>query len=113
MTTYRNRLPQLSGGVFLTDGGLETTLVFQEGLELPEFAAFDLLKNETGREVIRDYFRRYVTLAGKYNVGFILESATWRANTDWGRKIGYAECAGLLHDQLRPPTAFCAVADYR
>jgi S-methylmethionine-dependent homocysteine/selenocysteine methylase len=91
MTTYRNRLPQLSGGVFLTDGGLETTLVFQEGLELPEFAAFDLLKNETGREVIRDYFRRYVTLARKYNVGFILESATWRANTDWGRKIGYSD----------------------
>ena len=36
---YRGRLPQLDGGLFLTDGGLETTLIFHEGFELPMFAA--------------------------------------------------------------------------
>ena len=44
MARYRNNLPQLAGDLFLTDGGIETTLIFREGLELPYFAAFDLLK---------------------------------------------------------------------
>ena len=43
MTRYRNALPQLDGGLFLTDGGIETTLIFHDGLELPDFAAFHLL----------------------------------------------------------------------
>ena len=42
---HRERLPQLDGGLFLTDGGIETTLIFHHGLELPLFAAFDLLKD--------------------------------------------------------------------
>ena len=46
MARYRNNLPQLAGGLFLTDGGIETTLIFREGLELPYFAAFDLLKHD-------------------------------------------------------------------
>ncbi|NIS67249.1 MAG: homocysteine methyltransferase, partial [Gemmatimonadales bacterium] len=40
MTRYRHELPQLQGGLFVTDGGLETTLIFHDGLELPYFAAF-------------------------------------------------------------------------
>jgi hypothetical protein len=40
MAHYRNALPQSAGGLFLTDGGIETTLIFHEGLELPDFAAF-------------------------------------------------------------------------
>lgn len=59
MPRYRNVLPQLSGDVFLTDGGIETTLIFHEGLELPDFAAFDLLKNEAGTAALRKYFSTY------------------------------------------------------
>jgi S-methylmethionine-dependent homocysteine/selenocysteine methylase len=58
--TYRDRLPQLDGTVFLTDGGLETVLVFHEGLELPLFAAFDLLKDDAGTELLRSYYETYV-----------------------------------------------------
>ena len=47
---YRTALPQLNGELFLTDGGIETTLIFHQGFELPYFAAFDLLKNGEGRE---------------------------------------------------------------
>ncbi len=57
--TYRNDLPQLGGGLFLTDGGIETTLIFHEGLDLPLFAAFDLLKDEEGTQALRTYFERY------------------------------------------------------
>ena len=84
------RLPQQDGGWFLTDGGLETVLIFQEGIELPEFAAFVLLRSQTGREQLRRYFRRYLELAaGTPGTGFVLESPTWRAGIDWGAKLGF------------------------
>lgn len=56
MTGYRNALPQLGGGLFLTDGGIETTLIFHDGLELPHFAAFHLLKTQEGTAALRKYF---------------------------------------------------------
>ena len=90
MTTYRNNLPQLNGSLFLTDGGLETTLIFHQGFELPEFAAFVLLDDAAGRQALADYYRQYVSIATQHNVGFILESPTWRSSTDWGKKLGYA-----------------------
>lgn len=90
MTKYRNNLPQLSGDLFITDGGMETTLIFHEGWELPEFASFDLLKHEAGYQAIEKYFRTYCNLAKNYGVGLILESVTWRANPDWGHKLGYS-----------------------
>ena len=48
MTRYRQQLPQLDEHLFMTDGGLETTLVFHEGMDLPHFAAFDLLASASG-----------------------------------------------------------------
>jgi S-methylmethionine-dependent homocysteine/selenocysteine methylase len=93
MAKYRNDLPQLSGDVFLTDGGIETTLIFHEGLELPYFAAFDLLKHPAGEAALQKYFRTYAALAKQYAVGCILESATWRASADWGTKLGYSPAA--------------------
>ena len=96
MTTeakYRDRLPQLDGGLFLTDGGLETTLIFHEGWDLPCFAAFVLLDSDRGRKALGDYFDRYVPMAIAAGAGFILESPTWRANPDWGAKIGYGRNA--------------------
>jgi S-methylmethionine-dependent homocysteine/selenocysteine methylase len=91
MAKYRNDLPQMSGDVFITDGGIETTLIFQEGLDLPYFAAFDLLKHDAGYSALRKYFATYAAIARKYSVGLVLESATWRASKDWGAKLGYTD----------------------
>ena len=83
-------VPQLDGGWFLTDAGLETVLIFQEGIALPEFAAFVLLQSAEGRDHLRRYFRRFLELAAdKPGAGFILESPTWRAGLDWGAKLGF------------------------
>jgi S-methylmethionine-dependent homocysteine/selenocysteine methylase len=90
MPRYRNKLPQVAGNLFLTDGGLETTLVFHEGIDLPAFAAFVLLENEKGCEILRKYYREYAKIAREFKTGFILESMTWRASEDWGNKIGYS-----------------------
>lgn len=90
MNTYRTSLPQLGDGLFLADGGIETTLIFHEGLELPDFAAFHLLKTREGETALRKYFRTYADLAKQFGTGLILESATWRSNPDWGARIGYS-----------------------
>jgi S-methylmethionine-dependent homocysteine/selenocysteine methylase len=87
---YRHHLPQLDGGVFVTDGGIETTLIFHRGLELPEFAAFDLLKDNAGIDELRRYYEPYARLAREGGFGLVLESPTWRANPDWAAKIGYS-----------------------
>lgn len=89
MSKYRNRLPQLKNRLFMSDGGLETTLIFHEGVELPLFAAFDLLKDEAGTAALRSYYQRYAQLARDHQLGLVLEAPTWRANPDWGAKLGY------------------------
>ncbi len=86
---YRRALPQLGGDLFLTDGGIETTLIFLEGLDLPDFAAFDLLNRPGGDAALRKYFRAYAALARRFDTGLVLESATWRASADWGARLGY------------------------
>ncbi len=93
MIKSKTNLPHESAELYLTDGGLETTLIFLEGFELPHFAAFDLLKDEKGYNAIRSYYRRYLNIAKDFKVGFILESPTWRANPDWIQKIGYPKSA--------------------
>jgi homocysteine S-methyltransferase len=85
----RATLPLLEGGTFITDGGMETTLIFKQGLELPEFASFVLLDDPDGVEALREYFRPYVEIARDRGVGIVLDTPTWRANADWGERLGY------------------------
>ena len=96
MTNDRNRLPQLDGGLYLTDGGIETTLIFHEGFDLPDFAAFHLLQTAEGTAALQKYFRTYAGLATRLSTGLVLESATWRSNPDWGTRLGYT--AAMLAD---------------
>ncbi|HEV7330255.1 MAG TPA: homocysteine S-methyltransferase family protein [Flavisolibacter sp.] len=93
MTYHHTTLPHVSADLFLTDGGMETTLLFLEGYDLPCFAAFDLLKDEEGYQAIKNYYRRYLNIARNFNTGFILESPTWRANPEWLEKTGYPAAA--------------------
>lgn len=89
--SYRERLPQLEGDVFLTDGGIETTLIFHRGLELPLFAAFHLLKTADGTQALREYYKPYVSIARERGLGFVLESPTWRASRRWAGELGYSK----------------------
>jgi homocysteine S-methyltransferase len=86
---HRRHLPQLDGGLFLTDAGLETELIFHDGIDLPAFAAFDLLKDEAGRTRLRRYYSSFATLARERGLGLVLESPTWRASPRWASTIGY------------------------
>jgi len=86
----RRRLPQLDGSLFVTDGGIETSLIFNDGLDLPHFAAIDVVRRPGGEEVLRRYFEAYVAIAARHGAGVVLESATWRASADWGRRLGFS-----------------------
>jgi S-methylmethionine-dependent homocysteine/selenocysteine methylase len=85
----RDRLPQTEGGTFLTDGGIETVLIFHQGIDLPAFAAFPLVDTESGREALLGYFEPFLELAREQGAGFVLTSPTWRANPDWAAEVGY------------------------
>ncbi len=100
MAKYRRDLPQLKPGLFLSDGGMETTLIFHEGVDLPHFASFVLLDSEAGRARLRDYYERYLAIARRHERGLVLDSATWRANPDWGAKLGYDAAALRRIDAL-------------
>jgi S-methylmethionine-dependent homocysteine/selenocysteine methylase len=102
--TLRERLPQLSGDPFITDGGLETVLIFDYGLDLPDFAAFVLLDDADGREALRSYYEKYLAIARARGVGIVLDTPTWRANADWGERLGYSPEA--LADVNRRGVAF-------
>ena len=56
-------LPQTVHGPYLTDGGLETSIVFQQGVDLVDFAAFPLLDTDEGRAALRTYYEPYLDLA--------------------------------------------------
>ena len=90
MAKYRNQLPQLEGGIYLTDGGMETYLVYINSIELREFAAFELLNDQNGTDRLYDYFARHAKIAVENKTGFILDGPTWRASTAWGEKLGYS-----------------------
>jgi homocysteine S-methyltransferase len=74
MPKYRHDLPQRRGGIFLADGGLETTLIFHEGIDLPHFAAFVLLDKPEGRQKLRKYYESYLAIARDHGTGFVLDS---------------------------------------
>lgn len=111
MTNKQEPLPQLGSFPFLTDGGLETTLIFRDGFDLPLFAAFSLLRSKAGRQALSRYFLEYIQLAQRHGCGVILESPTWRANPEWGWQLGYTldeladanrDAIGLLEDVVSP-----------
>lgn len=86
MTT---RLPDTGDKIYYTDGGLETTLIYLDGLDLPEFAAFPLLDSADGLRRLATYYEPYLRIAVERDAGFVVETPTWRANADWGAKLGY------------------------
>ncbi|HYC46496.1 MAG TPA: homocysteine S-methyltransferase family protein [Burkholderiales bacterium] len=89
MARYRNALPQLGDKLFVTDGGIETTLMFHERIDLPYFAAFDVLNRPGGWMTLCRYYEQYAQLARDYELGLVLDSPTWRASADWGARLGY------------------------
>jgi S-methylmethionine-dependent homocysteine/selenocysteine methylase len=87
MSTFSGGVPELDGGLYLTDAGLETDLIFNRGIEIREFAAHTLLDDPVGRAALADYFRGFLALARDVGAGFVLDSPTWRAHPHWAEDL--------------------------
>lgn len=85
-----SHLTQLQGHPFVTDGGMETDLIFHHGVDMPHFAAFPLLDDVQGRALLEDYYDGYAAIARDAGAGLMLETPTWRASSDWGDLLGYS-----------------------
>lgn len=110
--------------LFIGDGGIETAMIFREGFELPEFAAFVLLGEPAGREALHRYYASFLEIAHRHDLGFTLDVPTWRASRTWGEKLGLSPTqiadvnreavefgAGVRAEQEEPetPIALCGV----
>ena len=101
MPRYRNSLPQLSGDIYLADGGVETDLIFNHGIEIREFAAHTLLPDPKGRAAMTRYFEGFLDLARQQNTGFVLDTVTWKAHRHWAEKLGATD------DELKAANEEC------
>jgi S-methylmethionine-dependent homocysteine/selenocysteine methylase len=106
MSIFRNGLPQLDGGLFLTDAGLETDLIFNKGIEIREFAAHTLLADPVGRAALADYLRGFLALARDLDTGFVLDTQTWKAHPHWADDLGATDAD--LASANRDAVAFVA-----
>lgn len=79
----------LRGQQFVCYTGMETDLIFNKGIDLPEFAAFPLLETESGQKIIDGYYQRLIEFAAQRNIGVILDGVTWVASRDRAQKLGY------------------------
>jgi homocysteine S-methyltransferase len=100
---YHALLEALGDRILVTDGGLETTLIFQDGIDLPHFAAFPLLDSEAGQGALRRYYDSYGAAARRSGAGCILDTPTFRASPEWAAKVGYdrKELARIVHTATR------------
>ncbi|MDF1755461.1 MAG: homocysteine S-methyltransferase family protein [Verrucomicrobiales bacterium] len=85
---YRKITERLDDKICLTDGGLETELVFDHGIDLPAFASFTMFERPDGESIFLNYLQPYIDLAEEKGFAFQLVDSGWRANSDWGRKLG-------------------------
>jgi S-methylmethionine-dependent homocysteine/selenocysteine methylase len=90
--------------IHLTDGGMETTLIYHDGIDLPDFAAFTVLASEDGRAALAAYYDAYLAVAETRGLPIVLDTPTWRASTDWGARLGYS--ADQIADVNRESVAF-------
>ena len=88
---HRHALPQLHGYQMITEGGLETSLVFHSGIDLPLFAAFIALETDAGIRAIDAWMRAFAELAGAERRCFIMDTPSWRASDRWAAELGIGQ----------------------
>lgn len=88
------------GRLYLTEGGIETEIMYKWGHDLPHFAVYPLLEKKAARDDIAAMYRRYLDVAARYGMAALIGGFDYRASPDWGALLGYDE-AGLAEANLR------------
>jgi homocysteine S-methyltransferase len=81
----------LTSKPFLTSGGIETYLLFLQGVPLREFCAFELIDDEAGWSTMeRAFLRPILDAAAASGFGFISDCLAWRASRDYVDRLGHS-----------------------
>ena len=99
------RLPQMSGSPVITDGGLETDLIYHHGVDLPDFASFPLVEDEKGAALLRAYYDGYVDIARRARHRRTAGDADLARERRLGDRLGYT--AADLDRFNRGPCSCC------
>jgi S-methylmethionine-dependent homocysteine/selenocysteine methylase len=94
---------QRDGQLFLTDGGIETEIMYKWGFDLPHFAMYPLLDNADATAAMRGMYRRYLDVVAKHGLSALMGGLDYRASPDWGALLGYSR-EGLAEANLRSIT---------
>lgn len=81
---------QRDGKLYLTEGGIETEMMYKWGFDLPHFAMFPLLDNPEAMAAMRGMYRRYLDVAAKHGMCALMGGLDYRASPDWGALLGYS-----------------------
>ncbi|KRA32789.1 MULTISPECIES: homocysteine S-methyltransferase family protein [unclassified Nocardioides] len=81
---------QVPGRRYLTEGGIETEIMYRWGHELPEFAMYPLLDNPAAMADLRTMYRGYLDAAARHGMSALMGGLDYRASPDWGTLIGYS-----------------------
>jgi S-methylmethionine-dependent homocysteine/selenocysteine methylase len=84
---------QQAGRYFITEGGIETEIMYKWGFEMPHFAMFPLLDNPKAADAIKGMYRRYLDVVAKYKQSALIGGFDYRASPDWGDLLGYSASA--------------------
>lgn len=82
--------PQAPGRRYLTEGGIETEIMYKWGHELPEFAMYPLLDNPAAMADMRAMYRGYLDAAASHQMSALMGGLDYRASPDWGNLLGYS-----------------------
>lgn len=82
--------PRLDDRIYITEGGIETEILYKWGFELPEFSMYPLLDNADAMKTIHAMFDRVFAAAAAHDAGIVLAGLDYRASPDWAEKIGYS-----------------------
>jgi len=81
---------QRDGTLYLTEGGIETEIMYKWGFALPHFATFPLLDKPEAMAAVRAMYRRFLDVAAKHHMSALMGGLDYRASPDWGALLGYS-----------------------
>ncbi len=100
MTHHDETPPRRPGLSWLTEGGIETEIMYKWGHDMPHFAMFPLLERAAAAADIRGMYRRYLDVAARHGFAALIGGFDYRASPDWGALLGYSD-EGLAEANLR------------
>ncbi|MEW6269134.1 MAG: homocysteine S-methyltransferase family protein [Thermodesulfobacteriota bacterium] len=103
-----------NGRTYLTPGGTETFMLFQQGFPLREGCAFEIFDDDAAWTRLRtEYLDRIFRAAQEHGHGLLLDTLVWRAHPDYVAALGYPAGDLARFNELAVERTRQAVAEWR